>query len=306
MEQAFPVYSPIPINRELFSDQSLTDTQIRILCLCEVFRLEIEATKNLSERNEKINNLTVSKFAIATNKTADHLRRIFSQMSRDANVRKHLIIKFENRRRYNLEDRIILEYPPRLNSLAIKTNVNQIDNFAFESLKYEDELVLKQYLKTSKCFGTYKPITLVKICDVPVQELIKGLIYVDLMNDRKLKQTGKGIDNPVGYLIKCFDQDLKFKYEIIPTKYIPKNTRLTSNSNVEYELTENNFTRFSDYINSESDFKAKIIYRKSNQKVYVKGISKVGKAWNPVVWLKKLDIDFKVVEQLEAGGENEI
>lgn len=301
--ESFPVYLPIPINREILTDENLTDTQVRLIALCEVFRLEIEATKNLSERNEKIKNFTVSHFSRCINKTTDHTRRILSQMSKDNNVRKHIIIRFENRRRYNLEDRIILEYPARLNQLTVKSNINTIDNFALESLKYEDELIIKTYLKNSVCFKDYKPITLVKILDVEPKELIKGLIYVDLMNNRKFNQTGKGIENPVGYLIKCFDENLKMKYEIKPKNYISNKTRLTAQSNVEFEMDKLNFDRFNNMIMSESDYKAKLIYREADKLFYLKGISKVGKAWNPIVWLKKYGIEFKIVESLQGGSD---
>lgn len=297
-------FIPIVLNRDLLSDQNLTDQQLRIILLAEVFRSEYEGIKNDFEAKDYLENLTASKFAIAMNKTPDHVRRLLAKMSNDEQVKKYLIIKFEIRRRQNKEDKIILQFTDqRINEIEVKENSKNFVNFAGEKvLDWGKDILLKTYLKSSKCFSNLSPTQLVKICDVEINELIQGIIYVDVMNEKKIRESGQGLINPIGYLLTCFDINGKFKYKLKPFRYLKPNTKLTSESNVEYELDKASFNLFCNKMNSDFDNTLKYHFRETDNLIFLKAITKAGKKLNPVVWLKRVNVNFKIIESL-IGSE---
>lgn len=298
----FVPFAPVPINAEIFLDVELTPIEKTVLALAEIFRLEIERQRTTEQRREAQQQIRASKFCEALQKSRDHVRRLLSQMRNKEAVKKYVSIFFVRDKYHNNEDQIIFVFKNhRVDSIALDTlHTNSI--LGQEMLEFHDDVLLKTYLQNSVCFSKEKPLVLAKTCDVKVSELVKGILYVDIMQTKRLHEKKVPLENPIGYLIRCFDDSGKFKYELKPHKYLSNTKFLTTESNVEYELTKETFSHFSNILQDKNENKVKFVFTERNNLIYLKTISKTGKKWNPVVWLKKYGMNFKVVSELQIGG----
>ncbi|AFN75764.1 hypothetical protein MROS_2534 [Melioribacter roseus P3M-2] len=158
--------------------------------------------------------------------------------------------------------------------------------------------MIKSYLKDSEVFQDYSVYEILEVAGVSVNELTKGLIYTELMN-RRAKQKGNGLKNPIGYLLSCFDEKGRFKYNDVHLKKLPNDAPVkTYDSNVEYIISDKNLISLKEYFEAKYPQKTKIFYRKDGQKIFIKKITKAGRPLYPKVWLKKFDIPFEIVTSI--------
>lgn len=297
-EKTIP-YKPIVINGNLFTDPDLSDQDKVMIALAHVFRTDIMYESDPVRKKSISDSIRVSKFAAARNKNRDHVRRQIGKMQDNENVRAYVSI-YCHKVNLNTEDLLIFHFKDQLpEQINIKHQnqkqvLNKIKNGL--SIDWQQETLIKSYLKDSTLFHGESPLTLLELTNVDSKELVKGLVYCEAMN-RRIK-----IKNPAGYLLSCFDAKGKFKYDDKPLRYLPNDSITHINDRYEFEISNNDLILIDDILNKKYDNKVKIIHRKNNvnQKVYVKRIIKAGRDLNPRNWFKKYDIEFKIVHDLEA------
>jgi len=287
-------YTPILINSQIFKDPELSDEEKIIIALAQTYRVEIMyASKD--KKKQIIESITASKFAAARGVSRDHLRRTLKKMQSNEAVKKYVTIYFV-KRLPNTEDLIVFHFKDELpNEISLDNKTTkEIIQTQVEKYSWEEIELLKAYLKDSTTFYNFNPYELLEITGVDVNELVKGLIYTEMMQRRALKK-GNKIKNVIGYLLSCFDQKGKFKYNDKHLSYLPKDYDATIDSPVEYEISANSLIEFDEALNNLFNNQVRIFYRKENSKVYIKRIMKAGRFLNPKTWLKKFDIDYQIV-----------
>ncbi|MEM3373344.1 MAG: hypothetical protein QXF76_03975 [Candidatus Anstonellales archaeon] len=297
-KEPFSIYFPLVINANIFLDPELTDEQKIILALAHTYRVQIMYEPDEEKKKALADSIRASKFAAARGVSRDHIRRAIRKMQNNEAVKKYASIYFV-KTGLNQEDIIVFHFKDNLpNSIQVRDlKTKQLIDEQSKKYSWEEIELLKAYLKDSTLFIDYNPYELLEITNVSVNELVKGLAYTESMFRRALKR-GEKLRNPIGYLCSCFSDNGKFKYNDRHLAYLPKDYNVKIDTPVEYEITQESFIYLDEQLNHKYNNQVKILYRKENGKVYIKRIMKAGRFWNPKNWLKKFDIDYKIINNI--------
>lgn len=283
---------PVTLSKEIFFDPNLSDADVRLICMAQSIRSTVQYERDEAARKNILENVRTSIFSAPRNKHRDTVRREFNKLQKNEAAQKYLKIYFV-KDKLNTEHKIVLHFQddvPRYLQVDKKNDLNNKINF-------EDEILLRAYLKDTSFFSGETPETLMLLCNVKAAELVKGLIYINQMK-RKLDSTGDTIKNPKGYLISLFDEKGLFKYNLTPKRYLANDVQIKSDSTYEYELTAENFGILRRMVSGKRS-KFHFDFRETGKFVYLKSMTMAGKPNNPSRWLKRFDIPFQIVDCYE-------
>lgn len=138
--------------------------------------------------------ITSKKIAAIIGLTFDRVRRVINDMCRKFADDERVSIKTISQG-FNLPDVIVvhLRYKDQ-GPMLIDTH----------KVPYLEIKFLKEFIKKSKYFADEDPHTLFSVTKAPLTEIQKAIVYVD---------SQKVVKNPIGYLLRCFNEERKFHYE---------------------------------------------------------------------------------------------
>lgn len=301
MSTNFIPYFPLQINGNLFNDPTLSDIEKTIIALAQLMRLQVAYAKSETEQKLILQRFTASYFAAATGKHRDHIRRKINEMQRNGNVQKYCTIFIlpkveltaENVFRFTFKDNL----PAQIDMKTAKAYEQETD---FENkLEWHNETLIHSYLRDIKQLSGETARSLIQLVRCEPGELVKGLIYL------KNKLRAGNIKNAKAYLIASFDLSGNFKYNIKTSEYLPADSDVKVNSDFEFEVDKKELQTLEKSLKQNTrnvEGHTQFFYRENGPKVYLSKITEGSRPRNIKNYLRRADIDFKIVSKVEFGN----
>jgi hypothetical protein len=298
--QKFLPYFPLHINGNLFTDPELTDLEARIISLAQLMRLQVSAANSVNEQQKLLERFTSSYFAAATGKNRDHIRRKINEMQKNEAVQKYCTIfifkapelNHEHIFRFTFKDQLT----DHLDVKREKTYKQEIQDQSEPILEWHTETLIQSYLRNIKELSGETARSLIQLIRCDPDELVKGLVYLK----NKLR-TGT-IKNAKAYLIASFSLAGNFKYNIKTTEYLPTDSDVKVNSDFEFEVDKKELLTLEKALKQNTrniEGHTQFFYRENGTKLYLNKITVASRPCNIKNYLKRADIDFKIVSKVE-------
>jgi hypothetical protein len=236
--------------------------------------------------------VTTSDISTAIGRERDHIRRVLNKMKSDPIVKLYVKINFE-KIGLNREQLILVEFNDAvINQLSI-SNSNSNEKIIQDQINPLDLESISRYLKFSKYFASAKPLELIQSIGVSVDELFKGLIYVDSRKEKSVKK-------PIAYLRSCFVNG-EFRYSNFKLQQVPITQQVTTNKNYLYKVRRADAIKLKEYLGGEY-----LIYpiNINNELIYINRITCGNKERNIRKLLQEYSVPFTVHKIAEANNEN--
>ncbi len=293
--QNFIPFFPLQINGNLFNDPCLTDLEKTIIALAQLMRMQVASAKSESEQQKFLQRFTSSYFSAATGKHRDHIRRKINEMQKNEEVQKYCTIfvlpktelNQEHIFRFTFKD----QFPDQLNVTREKTFKEELE--LGTNLKWHAEALIQSYLRSIKELSGETARSLIQLVRCEPDELVKGLVYLK----NKLR-TGI-IKNAKAYLISSFDLSGNFKYNIKTVEYLPADSDIKVNSEFEFEVDKEEFQILEKALKQNTDNNFRFFYRENGTKLFLNKITEAGRPRNIKNYLRREDIEFKIVSKVE-------